>query len=278
MIPGGSPPSRGMSPGPKLHILPVDALRSKSEFITQTSATTHAPPGLVHGVWNTLSVLAPQSTNLSYAPTHFTLVASLDGNKAELASHTLSFLEELTRASYEVASTLLCSSVLAGRTSESDEYGDVGLWIGDLKHGTAADVLRRLGLNSWLHQGAKVSPGPHPLLYLLSTTGTTPDCVEPCVASPSTRGCHPPQGIRLLALLDTTGTPRGTLTAILKPRVAIRISSGGAQRRLCHLLLLWQAEPQSRWLRTGRGVCGSRRGRSVGRFGRVIMPCFTLES
>jgi len=167
MIPGGSPPSRGMSPGPKLHILPVDALRSKSEFITQTSATTHAPPGLVHGVWNTLSVLAPQSTNLSYAPTHFTLVASLDGNKAELASHTLSFLEELTRASYEVASTLLCSSVLAGRTSESDEYGDVGLWIGDLKHGTAADVLRRLGLNSWLHQGAKIvsspaSPAPLP--------------------------------------------------------------------------------------------------------------------
>lgn len=127
----------------------------------QTSATTHAPPALIHGVWSTLSLLASRSTSLLYAPTHFTLAASLGGNRAELASHTLSFLEELTRASYEVASTLLCSSVLAGRTSESDEYGDVGLWIGDLKHRTAADVLKRLGLDSWLRQGAKVGPGSH---------------------------------------------------------------------------------------------------------------------
>ena len=165
MIPVGSPPSPGMSPVPKLHILPLNALKSKSEFIMQTSATTHAPPALIHGVWNTLSLLESRSTSLSYAPTHCTLVASLDGNKAELASHTLSFLEELTRASYELASTLLCSSVLTGRTSESDEYGDVGLWIGDLKHGTAAEVLTRLGLDSWLKQGAKVGLGSglHPL-------------------------------------------------------------------------------------------------------------------
>jgi len=122
----------------------------KKEFIAQTSATTHAPPALIHGVWNTLSLLESRSTSLSYAPTHCTLVASLGGNKAELTSHTLSFLEELTRASYELASTLLCSSVLACRTSEGDEHGDVGLWIGDLKHGTAADVLKRLGLDSWL--------------------------------------------------------------------------------------------------------------------------------
>jgi len=59
-----------------------------------------------------------------------------------------------------VASTLLCGSVLAGRTSESDEYGDVGLWIGDLKHRTGADVLKRLGLGSWLKQGAKIVPSP----------------------------------------------------------------------------------------------------------------------
>ena len=154
------PPSPGMSAASKLHILPLNALDSKSEFITQTSATTHAPPALIHGVWNTLSLLASRSTSLSYAPTHYTLVASLDGNKAELASHTLSFLEETTRASFEVASTLLCSSVLAGRTSESDEYGDVGLWIGDLKHRTGADVLKRLGLDSWLKQGAKVGLCP----------------------------------------------------------------------------------------------------------------------
>lgn len=154
------PPSPGMSAASKLHILPLNALDSKSEFITQTSATTHAPPALIHGVWNTLSLLASRSTSLSYAPTHYTLVASLDGNKAELASHTLSFLEETTRASFEVASTLLCSSVLAGRTSESDEYGDVGLWIGDLKHRTGVDVLKRLGLDSWLKQGAKVGLCP----------------------------------------------------------------------------------------------------------------------
>jgi len=159
MIPGGSPPSPGMAPAPKPHIIPLNALNSKSEFIVQTSATTHAPPALIHGVWNTLSVLTSRSTSLSYAPTHCTLVASGDGNKAELASHTLSFLEETTRASFEVASTLLCGSVLAGKTSESDEYGDVGLWIGDLKHGTATDVLKRLGLDSWLKQGAKVGPG-----------------------------------------------------------------------------------------------------------------------
>ena len=158
----------------------------------QTSATTHAPPALIHGVWNTLSLLESRSTSLSYAPTHCTLVASLDGNKAELASHTLSFLEELTRASYELASTLLCSSVLTGRTSESDDYGDVGLWIGDLKHGTAAEVLTRLGLDSWLKQGAKVSSGSgsHPLcissqLRVLSQIVSGPALPSPLPAAVS---------------------------------------------------------------------------------------------
>jgi hypothetical protein len=191
MIPGSPPPSRGVSPAPKLHIIPLNALKSKSEFITQTSATTHAPPALIHGVWNTLSLLASRSTSLSYSPTHCTLVASLGGNKAELASHTLSFLEELTRASYEVASTLLCGSVLAGRTSESDEYGDVGVWIGDLKHGTALDVLKRLGLDSWLRQGAKVGPGSHslcissqkPLMFQVVSSPTLPSPLPAAVAS-----------------------------------------------------------------------------------------------
>ena len=217
----------------------------------QTSATTHAPPALIHGVWNTLSLLESRSTSLSYAPTHCTLVASLDGNKANLASHTLSFLEELTRASYELASTLLCSSVLTGRTSESDDYGDVGLWIGDLKHGTAAEVLTRLGLDSWLKQGAKVgsSSGSHSLLYILSTTSIVPDCVRPRFAFPLTCGRHLHPGRRLFTLRDATNTSGSTLSATLKHRVAIRIPSGGAERRLCYLLLMWQAEPHSWWLR-----------------------------
>jgi hypothetical protein len=47
--------------------------------------------------------------------------------------------------------------VLAGRTSESDDYGDVGIWIGPLAHKEPKDVLRRLGLDEWVaNKGGKV--------------------------------------------------------------------------------------------------------------------------
>jgi hypothetical protein len=120
-------------------------------------ASTHAPPALIRQVWATLELLRPASPLLSYSPAHFTLLSSDTARKEISSDRVQSFLEELTRASFEVATSLLCSSVLAGRTSESDDYGDVGIWIGPLAHKEPKDVLRRLGLDEWVaNKGGKV--------------------------------------------------------------------------------------------------------------------------
>jgi hypothetical protein len=136
-----------------LNNLPLSASSTLSGF-----ASTHAPPDLIRGVWSTLQLLAPAAPLLSYAPAHFTLLSPEVARKEISSDRVQSFLEELTRASFEVTTSLLCSSVLAGRSSESDDYGDVGIWVGPLEHKQPMDILRRLGLAEWVtNKGGKVS-------------------------------------------------------------------------------------------------------------------------
>jgi hypothetical protein len=106
----------------------------------------------------TLQLLAPATPALLYAPSHFTLLSQTAAENQDSSFRVQSYLEEVTRASYEVATSLLCSSILAGRTSESDEYGDVGIWVGKLPNREPQEVLRNLGLADWIEsKGGKVS-------------------------------------------------------------------------------------------------------------------------
>jgi hypothetical protein len=78
-----------------------------------------------------------------------------------------SFLNSLARAATVVANANACGSLLAGQSSEADEFGDVGIWLesggpGILK-GNEADVLKAIGLGAWLAAAEnKVRLGPDP--------------------------------------------------------------------------------------------------------------------
>lgn len=129
---------------------------------------------MIRSVWATLELLAPAAPSLSYAPAHFALVSPGLSVDQQAAFRVQSFLEELTRASFEVATSLMCSSVLAGQSSESDEYGDVGIWVGTLSQKDPWEVLSNLGLKEWIQsKGGKivnVAPSPSPLPSALTST------------------------------------------------------------------------------------------------------------
>lgn len=72
------------------------------------------------------------------------------------------FLAELTQRAAAAALSLACGSILAGRTSESDDYGDVALWLGkgDFGLGREREILDALALRSRLTPRPKVSECP----------------------------------------------------------------------------------------------------------------------
>lgn len=131
-------------------ILSLGSLPDKTTFTSSNFPATHAPPAMIHSVWTTLQLLSKNSPALSFAPTNFSLLNPNLSEDQLSTPRVLSYLEELSRASFEVASSLLCSSVLAGRSSESDDYGDVGVWIGDLAKAEPGEVLQSLGLDKWV--------------------------------------------------------------------------------------------------------------------------------
>lgn len=61
-------------------------------------------------------------------------------------------VKELVLAAQKKAPTLLRSSVLTG-SSEGDEYGDVGVWLGEGEYGKGQEknVLEPLGMSDWLN-------------------------------------------------------------------------------------------------------------------------------
>ncbi|KAF9653010.1 hypothetical protein BDM02DRAFT_3108680, partial [Thelephora ganbajun] len=68
------------------------------------------------------------------------------------------YVNELTAEANEAAASLFCGSILAGQSSETDEYGDVGVWLGDLEIGPAASksdseaIVEALSLTHWTEE------------------------------------------------------------------------------------------------------------------------------
>ncbi|KAF9451263.1 hypothetical protein P691DRAFT_808253 [Macrolepiota fuliginosa MF-IS2] len=94
---------------------------------------------------------------------------------------TLRYLGELAVLANVAAESLACSSVLAGQGSESDDTGDVALWLGkgDYGPGNEHNVLRVLELTPWLEQGATVTR-----VELSSYGSTLPSTLSGSVLSP----------------------------------------------------------------------------------------------
>lgn len=68
------------------------------------------------------------------------------------------YVNELTVEANKGAEALFCGSILAGQSSEADEYGDVGVWLGELKAGPAASksdseaIVEGLSLTAWARE------------------------------------------------------------------------------------------------------------------------------
>ncbi|KAA1474261.1 hypothetical protein DENSPDRAFT_746570, partial [Dentipellis sp. KUC8613] len=90
------------------------------------------------------------------------------------------FVTSLTLAANNAAAANACGSVLAGHTSEGDEFGDVALWLGEGEFGAGheEDVLRTLDLAGWLKGDAKprsVKLGPAGLSPTFKADPSDPD-------------------------------------------------------------------------------------------------------
>ncbi|KAJ7039252.1 hypothetical protein C8F04DRAFT_1034023 [Mycena alexandri] len=72
---------------------------------------------------------------------------------AEPSNEVAAELESLSVAAESAATSVLCSSILAGHTSESDDFGDAAIWLGQGAFGKGHEqaVLKSLGL-----EGGKV--------------------------------------------------------------------------------------------------------------------------
>jgi len=66
------------------------------------------------------------------------------------------YVDELTAEANKAAAELFCGSILAGQSSETDEYGDVGVWLGDLEIGPGARdseaIVEALSLTHWARE------------------------------------------------------------------------------------------------------------------------------
>lgn len=162
---------------------------TEERFRTAIDSTSNlnsllAPPSL-DAAWNTISEIQKRSTPSSpctslFYPSLLSLACSdSTGNNTSspetIPSATGEFLVELVRAANEAANSNACSSVLAGQTSEADEYGDVGILLHtnaispayNLEKNVQA-ILSSLGLKGLLTAGQTQVSVEIPLLRLPS--------------------------------------------------------------------------------------------------------------
>jgi len=110
---------------------------------------------MLNPIISTVSSLFPSdklSTHSTSAVYFDTSNLSLVRNGAPAPSEKVKGkIKALVEAAEEAATSLACSSILAGQGSESDEHGDVGIWLGDGPYGEGQEheVLKALDLLHW---------------------------------------------------------------------------------------------------------------------------------
>jgi len=103
---------------------------------------------------NTRFSSSPNPSGPSFDSSNLTLIR--DGAPAP-PGKVKGQIKALVEAAEEAATSLACGSILVGLGSESDDNGDVGLWLGDgpYAHGQENEVLKALDLMDWA-QGEEV--------------------------------------------------------------------------------------------------------------------------
>ncbi|KAI0743446.1 hypothetical protein C8Q80DRAFT_1181188 [Daedaleopsis nitida] len=125
-----------------------------------------------HATTKALLALSTFKLQSSLEPGSFALVSPVVGTSG-VSSETKDYIRRLVECANMAAAALLCGSILAGHTSEADEYGDVAIVLGQGPFGPGheLDVLDALGLRT------------------LTQDGRSPEAVElisPALSIPST--------------------------------------------------------------------------------------------
>ena len=109
----------------------------------------------------TVSTLFPQTKSLAdptSCPSFDSSNLILTQNEATVPPDKVKGqIKALVQAAEKAATSLAYSSMLAGAGSESDENGDVGIWLGKGQYGAGHEneVLKALALEGWA-QGEEV--------------------------------------------------------------------------------------------------------------------------
>lgn len=102
----------------------------------------------------TLQALFLSSTTLTrYKPPIFLPESqSVAPSDSEVAPPDITdYLRKLVCAAQHTAESHYCGSFVAGQTSESDEFTDVGVWLGEgnYQRNHEKEILNKLGLVAW---------------------------------------------------------------------------------------------------------------------------------
>jgi len=105
----------------------------------------------------TLQVLFLRS-RAQLEPTHYNPPIFLSQSSSIAPSDTdiapqdiTNYLQKLVRAAQQTAESHYCGSFVAGQTSESDEFADIGVWLGkgNYQRNHEKEILDKLGLIAW---------------------------------------------------------------------------------------------------------------------------------
>ncbi|KAI0768655.1 hypothetical protein BD413DRAFT_560294 [Trametes elegans] len=115
----------------------------------------HRPPTSTEAVRQTIAAVHGSHSIEDIIGTPIALLPLSSDSTGALDAAAQDYLKQLTSAANAAAASLACGSILAGHTSEADEYGDVALWLGpgDYSAGHEPDVLATLGLDRFAQHG-----------------------------------------------------------------------------------------------------------------------------
>jgi len=108
----------------------------------------------IEGIWRTIITLAAYATEGSKLLFDAKSQCIVPRSDKPPASH-LGILKELRLKAQTAAVTLSCSSILAGRSSDSDEFSDVAFYSGELEdeERLQESIITKLGLGKLIEAG-----------------------------------------------------------------------------------------------------------------------------
>lgn len=107
---------------------------------------------------STILSLAQFKIQGTFLPEHLLILPPQTQATPSPSHQLLQYFENLALLANKAAESLTCSSILAGQGNESDDMGDVALWLGEGDYGPGKErnVLKLLNLTQWTEHETQV--------------------------------------------------------------------------------------------------------------------------